>query len=277
MSEPVWEAALRTAASVRPGASSTSGLPASRSARAASRKARPSTTSSVYTATARVPSWSTQACRKVDQAEVRLVAERDEPGHAQASVGQQVREVEHQVAALAEHRHVAGRELGVRQLESGRGVGDPEAVGADQHRAGGPGDRQRLGLEPGPLRACLGESGGDAHDRLGAGSNGVGHRGHEAVGRHAEHGQVDAEAARGGRGRRRGVRGLAEDLTASAVDQEHGAAIPRRQRSSGEDVAPLRGVVAGAYDGDRARREEGLECVIGRSLTPHPPNPSITD
>ena len=47
VSEPVWEAALRTAASVRPGASRTSGLPASRSARAASRKARPSTTSSV--------------------------------------------------------------------------------------------------------------------------------------------------------------------------------------------------------------------------------------
>ena len=47
VSEPVWEAALRTAASLRPGASRTTGLPASRSARAASMNARPSTTSSV--------------------------------------------------------------------------------------------------------------------------------------------------------------------------------------------------------------------------------------
>ena len=44
--EPVCETALRTAAAERPGESSTTGLPASASARAADTKARPSTTSS---------------------------------------------------------------------------------------------------------------------------------------------------------------------------------------------------------------------------------------
>ena len=136
--------------------------------------------------------------QEVDEAEVRLVAERDEPGHAQAAVGQQAGEVEHQVAALAEHRHVTGREHGVRQLEPGRGVDDPEAVGTDQDRASSASDRQRLGLEPGPLRTCLGESRSDPHDRPGPGGDGVGHRGHEALGRDAEHGQVDAEVVCGG-------------------------------------------------------------------------------
>ena len=59
---PVWERAPRTAASERPGASSTTGLPASTSARAAATNARPSTTSSAYIATARVPSCVRQDC-----------------------------------------------------------------------------------------------------------------------------------------------------------------------------------------------------------------------
>ena len=44
--DPVCETALRAAASDRPGESSTTGLPAAASARAAETKARPSTTSS---------------------------------------------------------------------------------------------------------------------------------------------------------------------------------------------------------------------------------------
>ena len=93
---------------------------------------------------------------EVDDPEVRLVADRDEPGHAQAAVGQEAGEVERQVAALAEHGHVAGREQRRGQLEAGRGVDDAEAVGTDQHGAGVAGDRHALGLQPGPLGTGLG-------------------------------------------------------------------------------------------------------------------------
>ena len=132
--------------------------------------------------------------QEVDDPEVRLVAERDEAGHAQAAVGQEPGEVEHQVAALAEHGHVAGGEYGVGQLEPGRGVDDAEAVGTDQDGAGVASDRERLGLQPGSLGTRLGEPRGDRHDRPGAGRDGVGHRGHEAARRHAQHGQVDGRS-----------------------------------------------------------------------------------
>ena len=194
VSEPVWETALRTAASVRPGASRTSGLPASRSARAASRKAAAVDDVLGVDGDGPGPVVVDARVQEVDDPEVRLVAERDEPGHAQPAVGQESGEVEDQVAALAEHGHVAGGQHGVGQLEPGRGVDDPEAVGTDQHGAGAASDRERLGLQPGTLGTRLGEPRGDRHDRPGPGGDGVGHRGHEAPDRHAQHGQVDVRS-----------------------------------------------------------------------------------
>ena len=189
--------------------------------------------------------------QEVDDPEVRLVAERDEPGHAQPAVGQESGEVEDQVAALAEHGHVTGGEDGVGQLQPGRGVDDPEAVGTDQHRAGAARDRERLGLQPGSLGTRLGEPGGDRHDRPGSGGDGVGHRGHEAVDRHAQHGQVDGPLVRGGRGACGRVGRVAEHLASVPVDEQHPAVARRREGTLGEDVAPLGGVGAGADDGDR--------------------------
>ena len=58
---PVWDSAARAPAADRPGASSTTGLPASRSASAARPNARPSGNASQYTATARVCSCDTQS------------------------------------------------------------------------------------------------------------------------------------------------------------------------------------------------------------------------
>ena len=204
VSEPVWEAALRTAASLRPGASRTTGLPASRSARAAVDE-RPAVDDVLgVDRDGPRPLVVDARTHEVDDPEVRLVADGDEPGHAQAAVGHEAREVEGQVAALAEHGHVADREEGRRQLEAGRGVDDAEAVGADDHGAGPASDRQALGLQPGSLGAGLGEAGRDRHDRAGAGGDGVGHRCHESTGRHAEHRQVDAQVVRGGGGHRRG-------------------------------------------------------------------------
>ena len=141
--------------------------------------------------------------QEVDEPEVRLVAERDEPGHAQPSVGHESGEVEDQVAALAEHGHVAGGEDGVGQLEPGRGVDDPEAVGTDQHRAGAARDRERLGLQPGSLRTRLGEPAVIATIARARRRRRRSPMPRSLSDRHAQHGQVDGPLVRGGRGRRR--------------------------------------------------------------------------
>ena len=131
--------------------------------------------------------------QEVDEPQVRLVAERDEAGDPQPAVGQQAGEVEDEVAALAEHRHVAGGQHGVRELEPGRGVDDAEAVGADaaprRRRARPPAPRPRAGRPRRPVsespaviptiaRAPAATASVTAATKPG--------------GRHADHGQVDA-------------------------------------------------------------------------------------
>ena len=100
-------------------------------------------------------------------------------------------------------------------------------------------------------------------------------------GRHAQDGEVDGRAESGG-GRLRGrVRRLAEHLGAAPVDQQHRSVAARGERPPTEDVAPLRGVVAGADDRHRAGREQGVESSgvahRRRPLTRHGGEPSITD
>ena len=150
--EPVWDTAVRAAAAERPGESSTTGLPAL-GQRPGRRDERAAVDHVLGVDGHRAGAVVVHArVHQVHHREVGLVAQRDEPRDAQVPLRQQRRQVEHQVAALAEHGDLTRREHRVRQLQLGAGVRDAEAVGADQHRAAGPGDGDGLGLERGHPR-----------------------------------------------------------------------------------------------------------------------------
>ena len=155
VSAPVCDAAPRTAASERPGASRTTGLPASTRARAAADE-RPSV-DHVLGVQRDGPGarMGDAGLHQVDHAHVGLVADGHEPCDTQAPVLEQCGQVEHDVAALAEHRHVARWQQGVGELEAGAGVDQADAVRPDQHDAGSPGDPQHLLLRPHPVRTGL--------------------------------------------------------------------------------------------------------------------------
>ena len=128
---------------------------------------------------------------QVDHRQVGLVAQRDEPRDAQPAVLQQGGEVEHQVAALAEHRHRAGRQHVVGQLQLGAGVDHSDAVRPDQHRARRPGQAHHLLLGEGSVGAELGEAGRDHDEGPSPCSDGVRDRLDEVRGGHADHHQVE--------------------------------------------------------------------------------------
>ena len=128
---------------------------------------------------------------QVDHRQVRLVAQRDEPRDTEPAVLQQGGEVEHQVAALAEHRHRAGRQHVVGQLQLGAGVDHSDAVRPDQHRARRPGQAHHLLLRKGSVGAELGEPGRDHDEGPSPCSDGVRDRLHEIHGGHADHHQVE--------------------------------------------------------------------------------------
>ena len=122
--EPVCETALRAAASDRPGESSTTGFPASRRARAAVDEP-PAVDDVLGVDRDRARAGVVHArMHQLDHGEVGLVAQRDEPRDPQPALDEQRREVEDQVAALAEHRHLAGGQHGVAELQAGAGVRD---------------------------------------------------------------------------------------------------------------------------------------------------------
>ena len=88
---------------------------------------------------------------------------------------------------------------------------------------------------------------------------------HEAARRHAQHGQVDAQVVRGGGGLPpMAWVGTPSTSLAAPADEQHPAVTRRRQGPSGDDVAPLRGVVARTDHRDRAGREQGVEPVRRR-------------
>ncbi len=200
---------------------------------------------------------------QVDHGEVGLVAHGDEPGDAQPALDEEDGEVEDQVAALAEHGDLPGREHGVAQLQPGAGVGDPDAVRTDQHRTRLAGDGHRLGLGPGALLPELGEAGGDRHDRPRTGGDRLLHGRDERGRRDAQHDQVRRCAEQLTRLGQRRARRAPEHLGAAAVHQRDRTGRARLERAPTQDVAPLRRVGAGADDRDRGWLEEGVQSGPG--------------
>ena len=264
--EPVCETALRTAASERPGESSTTGLPACDEGAGCGHEGTSVDHVLGIDRDGARPLVVDARPHQVDHGEVGLVAQRHEAGDPEATLGEQRRQVEDHVAALAEHRDLPGREHRVAQLQSGAGVGDTETVRPDQHRTPGAGDRDRLGLGPGALVAELGEARGDGHDRASSGGDRLAHGGHERRRRDAQHHEVHRLAEPVAGVRQRGVRGLAQYVGAAPVHQGDGTARAGRERPFAEDVSPLGGVAAGTHDRDRAGLEEGGQSGVGRAL-----------
>ena len=203
---------------------------------------------------------------QVDHGEVGLVAQRDEARDPEAPLGEQGRQVEDHVAALAEHRHLTGGSTAWLSCRSGAGVGDAEAVRADQHRTAGAGDRHRLGLGARPLGAELGEPGGDRHDRASPGGDRLAHGGHERGRRDAQHDEVEGctEPARACASE--GYVGPAQHRRPAPCSPARRATPTRLERPSAEDVTPLGRVAAGAHDRDRTGLEEGGQSGGGRAL-----------
>ncbi len=201
---------------------------------------------------------------QVDEGDVGLVAERDEPGEPEAVRAEAELEFEGEVAALAQQGHAAGGEGVGGQEEVGGVVGQAQAVRPDHHGTGGAhplGD----GLLPGaPGVTGLGEPCGDRDDRPGPAPQGLVDGVLETGGGHGDDREVDGLPYRAQAGRR----GAAEDGAAAPVDQVDGAAPVRADRLGGDGVPVLGGVVAGSDDGDGYRVEE---C---REVTSHVTSPA---
>ena len=152
------------------------------------------------------------------------------------------------------------------ELEPGAGVGHAEAVRPDEEGTTGSGNGDSLRLEQRTLRAELGQSGGDRHDRPRLGRDGVLHRRHQGGRRDADDDELERLPEGGPALHERGVRRAAEHLAAARVDQGHRAGASRFQGPAREDVAPLGGIVARPHDRDRAGREERLQTRTGESV-----------
>ena len=107
--EPVCDWAPRAPAVLAPAASTTTGVPASTAAAAASTK--PAAVAEVLDVhrDRRGGRIGGAGCDQLDQPDVGLVAQRDEPRDAQPACGEQPVHLDRQVAALAEQRDVPGR------------------------------------------------------------------------------------------------------------------------------------------------------------------------
>ena len=143
-----------------------------------------------------------------------------------ASVIQQCGEVEHQVAALAEHRHRAGRQQVVAQLQLCAGVDHPDAVRSDEHRARRLGQPHHLLLREGSGGAQLGEAGSDHDQGPCPRSDGVRDRLDELARGHAHHHEVERVTEALARLGERAIGTTPEHLGPPAVDQQH---RPRRR------------------------------------------------
>ena len=195
MSEPVCEAALRTAASVRPGGQQDQRLARVPQCAGSVEEGAPVDDVLGVDGDGARPVVVDAGPHEVDEPQVRLVAERDEAGDPEPAVSEQGGEIEDEVAALAQHRHVAGGQDGVRELEVrswcrrrrgswGRRSTAPAARATATASASSRAPSAPASDSPAVI----------ADDRSGPGRDGVGHRGHEPGGRHADHHEVDAAA-----------------------------------------------------------------------------------
>lgn len=201
---------------------------------------------------------------QVDEGDIGLVAERDEPGEAEAVPLHAELEFEGQISALAQQRDTAGRE-GVRgEMQLGRVVGDAQTVGADQDRTCLPHPCGECLLPGQPVRTGLGETGGDADDGACAALQSLVDRGLEARPGHGDHHELDGLADRG----EAGCCPAPENGPTAAVDQVHRPASEGAQRLRRHGVTVFRRVVAGPDHG------HGLGIEERSQVTSHVTSPA---
>ncbi len=201
---------------------------------------------------------------QVHHRQVGLVPQRDEPRDPESPILQQSGEVEHHVAALAQHRHLAHRQQVVGQLEAGAGVHQTQAVRPDEHRAARAHQTHHLLLHPGTVGSELGEAGGDHHHGPGSGLD-RGPRGlHELVRGNADDDQVQRFTQLRSGLHQRAVRTASQHFGSTAVHQQHRPLPAGLEGAPGEDVPPLRRVGARADHRDRTRVEQGGQRPSGR-------------
>jgi hypothetical protein len=190
--------------------------------------------------------------QQVGRGQVGLVAQRGEARDADPALLEEQAQLERHVAALGDDADRARGHGRGGELEALGGVGDAEAVGAEQHRPGGADPVHERRLTRRPLLPQLGEARGDGDDGLGAGGQRVVHGGLEAGRGHGEDDEVDGLADVG----HPAVGRLAQHALAAPVDQVDRPGVARGEGLGADPVAVLRRVVARADDGDRARREQ---------------------
>ena len=178
---------------------------------------------------------------EIAQFQVRLVADADAVGKADATGAGAVEHGGHHGAGLAGETDLADDEVVGVQGRGGAehdGVGwrdEAEAVGADETHVAGAGDAGDFGFQRRAFRAFIGEFGGD--DDGGAHADGGGLR-HEALHEMAGDGH-DHHVRRGGGGGEVGVGFEAEQLRAVRVDRVDRAGEIMFQQQAVEPAAEL--------------------------------------
>ena len=170
--------------------------------------------------------------------EIRLIADGDEPRIAEPHVREQEPDLERDVAALRNEPDRPCRQRVRCELELRRRVEDAEAVGPDQHRAGGAHALDDRALARGAVGSELAEPcrDGDQHTR--AGRKRLLDRLLEAGGRDAQ----NDELRRLRQVADRVVHRQAEQLTAATPDEEDATAMCSLYRVAREPVTPFSGI-----------------------------------
>ena len=138
-----------------------------------------------------------QSLKKIDLAEIGLVADADQFGQPQVAARRQIEDGGGQGAGLGDHRDLArrwhlGGKGGVHFLVA---VDQPQAVGAQQPGLAGGAESGQPLFQGRPLLVHLLETGGDHRHRLGPGGQGIADRRlHQGAG-HGDDCQLDLVAA----------------------------------------------------------------------------------
>ena len=202
---------------------------------------------------------ATEVGDEVGDLEVGLVADRCDPGEAEADVGGQPRQLQGYVSTPADQADRPRGRGTEPQIELGAGVRNSPAVGAEHHRAGLSDPLDHRSLAGAALLPAFGEAGRDRHQSAGPRPERVGNGLLEAALGDGENDQLRGLGQLGSGP----VGGLPEDLAPLGVDQVDPAAAGAEQGIAGHQVSPLHRVRGGTDDRDRARLVEAPELSPG--------------